>query len=180
MVEPEDVEPILSDAARLIGDGEIVVFGSASLAFWLPDAPASRDVDVCCSPAEKNDLVLAIMGEESWYHRRHGAYVEPWPKETFAAPFTWRRRAMERNHLGRTEVRLVVPHPHDILMSKLERGEAQDWDHARRILARIPFDSGELDTLADEMPHRTGDITDPERCARFEANLASLRRRFGL
>ncbi len=180
MVDPEDVEPILSDAARLIGSGEIVVFGSASLAFRLPDAPASRGVDVWCNPSEKNDLVIAMMGEESWYHRRHGAYVEAWAKETFAAPFTWRRRAMERNHLGRSEVRLVVAHPHDILMSKLERGEAQDWDHARRILARIPLDPGELDDVADAMPHRTGDITDPERFARFEANLASLRRRLGL
>jgi hypothetical protein len=46
MVEPGQVEPILSDAARLLGEGEIVVFGSAALALWLRDPPASRDVDL--------------------------------------------------------------------------------------------------------------------------------------
>jgi hypothetical protein len=46
MVEPGQVEPILSDAARLVGEGELVVFGSAALALWLRNAPSSRDVDL--------------------------------------------------------------------------------------------------------------------------------------
>ena len=32
MVEPHQVEPTLSDVIRLLGEGELVVFGSATLA----------------------------------------------------------------------------------------------------------------------------------------------------
>lgn len=180
MVDPADVEKILSDAARLMKDGEIVVFGSAALAFWLDKPPASRDVDIWCKPPERGDVILALMGEESWYHRKHHAYVEVWGPETFCAPYTWRTRSTWKTHADHPGVRMVIPHPHDILMSKIERGDGQDWEHARRILTQIPLNAAELDQLANEMPHRTDQIDDPERLARFEANLRSLRERFGL
>lgn len=70
MVQPADVPQILKDAARLLKEGEIVVFGSAALAFWMPEAPATRDVDLWCTPAERGAMVEALMGELSWYHDR--------------------------------------------------------------------------------------------------------------
>jgi hypothetical protein len=86
MVNPEDVWRIVGDAARLMRQGELVIFGSGALAFWLSAPPASRDVDLWCSPPERADVLSALMGELSWYHDRHGAYVEMWGPETFAAP----------------------------------------------------------------------------------------------
>jgi hypothetical protein len=174
MVEAADVPDVLLDAARLVGTGEIVVFGSAALAFSLPNAPRTRDVDIWCEPAERGDIVVAVMGEVSWYQQKHDAYVEVWGPETFTAPADWRSRAQVLTEDAAPGVRLVVPHPHDVLVSKLERWEEADRDHARLILASYPLSREALASLASRTPYRTGVVTDPARVARFEAHLAEL------
>lgn len=179
MVDPPDIRRILLDAARLIREGEIVVFGGAALAFRLADAPATRDVDVWCDPRERGDLVEALMGELSWYHDRHGAYVEVWAPETFAAPTDWRSRALVLTDPDVPGVRLVVPHPHDVLVAKVERWESADRDHARRILADFPMDRARLDALDAGTPYRQGRIADPGRVAAYLAHLAELRASLG-
>lgn len=175
MVEPNQVEPILSDAIRLLGEGELVVFGSAALALWLRDPPASRDVDLLCEPAEKGEILTAMMGELSWYHETHGVFVEVWAPETFAAPDGWRERARLVTHQDFPGVRLIVPHPHDVLVSKLERMESKDREHARRILAEYPLTTTAFDDLVATSPHRCGQITDAERVRRFEGGLRVAR-----
>ena len=65
MVDPADVPRVVIDAARLVREGELIVFGSAALAFTLDKAPTSRDVDVYCIPPERGDAVEALMGERS-------------------------------------------------------------------------------------------------------------------
>lgn len=176
MVDPGDVERILYDAARLVRSGRIVVFGSSALAFWLDDPPASRDVDVWVEPPDRGEAVEALMGEMSWYDDRHGAYVEVWGPETFAAPEDWETRARSLTNADVPDVTLLVPHPHDILLSKLERWEEQDRQHARQILAERPLTASTLAALAARCPHRTGAVVDPERCARFERGLRELQR----
>lgn len=175
MVDPRDIERILTDAARLIAEGELVVFGSAALSFWLTDAPTTRDLDLWCEPAEKGDVVLALMGEFSWYHQRHGAFVEVWGPETFAAPLDWRERAKVLQLGDLPSIRLVVPHPHDVLMAKLERNDPRDVDHVRRILREFPLDEPRLDQLIRQMPHVHTGRVDQERAARFQRGLEDLR-----
>ena len=135
MVVAEDVPRILNDAARLVRAGEIVVFGSASLAFWLAHAPSSRDVDLWVSPEDRGEIVEALMGELSWYHDKHDAYVEVCAPETFEAPSSWRDRAKIIRVPDGEEVRIVAPHPHDVLIAKLPRFSSSDQEHARLILA---------------------------------------------
>ena len=174
MVEPADVPRILLDAARLIREGELVLFGSAALAFWLPEAPRTRDVDLWCDPAERGAAVTALMGELSWYHDRHGAYVEVWGPETFAAPSDWRRRARILTEEDAPGVRLVVPHPHDVMLAKVERWDPSDVDHARRILRVYPLTTAALLDLDERMPYRDGRIVDPRRREAYEINLGKL------
>ena len=174
MVEPTDVERILSDAARLVGEGEIVVFGSAALALSLSAAPPTRDVDLWCDPPERGDALTALMGELSWYHERHGAWVEVWAPETFTAPVDWRARARIQRHEDHPGVSVVIPHPHDVLISKLERFEEKDREHAKRILAEYPLDEEQLQRLLGETPHRLGTIGDSERVNRFEHGVQIL------
>jgi hypothetical protein len=174
MVNPEDVQQILSDAARLVAAGEIVVFGSAALAFWLSDPPMSRDVDVWVLPSDRGELVEALMGELSWYHDKHAAYVEVWAPETFAAPTDWRDRARSMSHDDFPDVSLVIPHPHDVLFAKLERMESKDLDHAERILVEFPLSGSAAQTLAGTSPHRNGGVVEPERIERFEHGLTRL------
>jgi hypothetical protein len=175
MVEPADVERILSDVARLVGEGEVIVFGSAALALRMDRPPSTRDVDLWCVPVEKGEIVTALMGELSWYHERNGVFVEVWGPETFAAPAGWRQRAVERSLAQNPRVRLVVPHPHDVLVSKLERFEERDREHAATILDEYPLRLDELDALIAAAPHRRGQVEDPERRARFEHGAARLR-----
>lgn len=174
MVEPADVPDVLLDAARLLGEGEIVVFGSAALAFSLPDAPRTRDVDIWCEPRERGDLLEALMGEVSWYQKKHGAYLEVWGPETFAAPADWRSRAKTLTEDAAPGVRLVVPHPHDVLLAKLERWEPADRAHARLILAHLPLSRVALAALVERAPYRDGRIDAPERVFRFDAHLGEL------
>lgn len=174
MVHPSAVRRIVLDAARLVKTGEIVVFGSASLAFWLQNAPASRDVDLWVTPPERGEAVEALMGELSWYHERHAAYVEVLARETFAGPRTWRERALAVSLPEALNVAVIVPHPHDVLISKLERFEPPDRDHVRRILDEAPLDRARLDRLADESPYRTGNAP-PTSVVAFELHLAEIR-----
>lgn len=176
MVDPADVPRLVSDAARLVRRGELVVFGSSASPSGSANAPRSRDVDLWCDPPERGEVVEALMGELSWYHERHGAYVEVWAPETFAAPAGWRSRALVRRPEGSPEVTLVIPHPHDVLFAKLERMTESDIEHARRILAEFPLRTDALEALAVESPHLAGKITDPERIARFRYGLGRLRK----
>lgn len=179
MVYPADVRRIVTDAARLVRRGELAVFGSSALAFWLEDPPTTRDVDLFCRPPERGEPVEALMGELSWYHERHGAYVEVWGPETFAAPAGWRARARVSRLEEEREVTLVVPHPHDVLFARLERMDEQDMVHMRRILDEFPLSGAELETLARESPHERGLIEDADRVARFRHGLERLRREVG-
>jgi len=116
------------------------------------------------------------MGELSWYHKRHGVYVEVWAPETFVAPEDWRSRARTHTIPTSPEVRLLLPHPHDVLLSKLERMTESDVEHARRILKEFPLSGETLEKLAAASPHLNGRIDDPERVSRFRHGLQRLRR----
>lgn len=176
MVDPADVPRILIDVARLVRQGEVVVFGSAALAFYLQDAPTTRDVDVWCQPAERGDRVQSLMGELSWYHDRHGSYVEVWAPETFRAPSGWRDRAQLHRLPDVPEVTLIVAHPHDVLFAKLERMNEQDVDHMRRILREFPLSLERFETLKEGAPYVAGEITDEQRVMRFRHGLERLQR----
>lgn len=116
------------------------------------------------------------MGELSWYHDRHGVYVEVWAPETFAAPEDWRSRARIHTIPTSPEVTLLLPHPHDVLVSKLERMTEADVEHARRILKEFPLSAETLEGLAGASPHLNGRIEDSERVARFRHGLQRVRR----
>lgn len=175
MVEPGDVGQVLLDAARLVREGQLVVFGSSALAFWMEHAPATRDVDLWVDPAERGDAVEALMGELSWYHEKHGCYVEVWRPETFAAPVDWRDRSKQLTDESVPGVVLVVPHPHDVLLAKVERWEPADKHHASLILSAFPMSLEVLRARVSSSPYRLGAITEPLRVAAFEAHLSDLR-----
>lgn len=174
MVEPADIPRILLDAARLLKEGDLVVFGSAALALSLPDPPRTRDVDVWCVPSDRGDLLVALMGELSWYQEKHGVYLEVWAPETFCAPYNWRSRARVLQEESFPAVRLIVPHPHDLLLAKLERWESGDRVHARLILSTFPMDLRRLAHLVAESPYRIGMIQDSSRIAAFDSHLKEL------
>jgi hypothetical protein len=170
VVDPESVVKILHDAARLVKDGEIIVFDSAALSAWLSSAPSTRDVDIVVHPPERGDAVEAVMGELSWYDERFDAHVDVCNAETLAAPESWPERARRERFADIPRVEVTLLHPHDVLFAKIERWEPQDRDHARRILNELPMTLETAERLAGEMPHRTGAIRDERRRFDFEAH----------
>ena len=123
-------------------------------------------MDLWCEPEERGNAVEALMGELSWYHERHGAYVEVWRPETFAAPVEWRSRA-------RVQSPELQP---DVTVAKLERLDPQDLDHVRRILEEFPVSEERFQMLVAESPYRRGLIDDQERVDRFQYGLDRLSR----
>ncbi len=180
MVQASDVIRVLRDAARLVREGEMIVFGSAALSAWLPDAPATRDVDVVVVPEAHGAPVEAVMGELSWYDERFNAHVDVCRPDTLAAPVSWAERARRERFEDVPGVAIILLHPHDILFSKIERWEPQDREHARLIRAAYPLTSGDVERLAADMPHRNGTIRDARRSSDFEAHLAMFRAESGL
>lgn len=172
MVDAPVAWRVVRDAARLIREGELVVFGSAALAFWLGEAPQSRDVDVWTVPAERGELIEAMMGELSWYHEKFSIHAEVWGPETFKAPPGWRTRAKVFSFDECPTVRVVCAHPHDVVLAKLERLDPKDQEHVRAVLKQLPLTRERLDSLVAEYV----EPRDAEREARFQANLAWLRR----
>lgn len=165
MVAPAEIPRVVADAARLVRKGELVVFGSASLAFYLEDAPTTRDMDLWCDPPERGEVVEALMGELSWYHERHGAYVEVWAPETFRAPSGWRTRARQQELTDLPGLTLLVVHPHDVLFvlfvlfAKLEHMDERDIDHMKRILDELPMSSERFEALSQTgPPHHRRDL----------------------
>ena len=167
MLSPNDVRSVVADASRLAQRGELVIFGSGSLAFWLDSAPPTRDVDIYCIPPERGEAIEALMGELSWYHERHGAYVEVWAPETFRTSSDWRTRAKIVRSDETPELVVLIPHPHDVILAKLERCDERDREQIRAVLEELPLEREALEALLRTSAHERGEIDDHERIARF-------------
>ncbi len=162
---------VVRDAARLVGEGELVVFGSAALAFWVGDPPQSRDVDVWTTPVDKGEAIEALMGELSWYHEKFSIHAEVWGPETFKAPPKWRERAKRFSFDDLEKVAVVCPHPHDIVLAKLERMDPKDRVHIEQVLRQMPLTRAQLDSLVAEYD----EVREADREARFQQSLTWLR-----
>ena len=171
MVPPSHVRRIVIDAARLVKSGEIsVVFGSASLAFWL-NAPTSRDVDCWVTPPERGDSVEALMGElrgthDGGVHASTGASSQMFPSSQDQS--SGRRRLQLRQPGDTTSGSRCGFQP--------SASVDQDQDHVSRILGEAPLDRARLDALVAESPYRTGEEP-PGSVAAFETHLAEVRAR---
>jgi len=54
----------------------------------------------------------------------------------------------------------IVPHPHDVLVSKLPRLSPSDREHIELILAQMPLERARLDELANASPARSGEASE--------------------
>ncbi len=99
---------------------EIIVFGSAPLQLGLDPHFLSGDIDIISSV----DLT-AVIHESGLGKGQCPLYIEQTAESIFVASVTWRERA----YTAQIEsVRLIFPHPIDILVSKVRRLEAKDLE----------------------------------------------------
>jgi hypothetical protein len=106
----------------------IIVFGSSPLQLALDPNFLSGDVDVIPSLDIEEHCRRAglLRGQTS-------LYVEPCTPAAFTASPDWPMRACE---VKRGHVTFVLPHPIDILVSKIKRLEEKDLDAFRLVRAK--------------------------------------------
>ncbi|MGH8244610.1 MAG: DUF6036 family nucleotidyltransferase, partial [Steroidobacteraceae bacterium] len=96
----QELEHAIRAACDLAQDTEVIVFGSQAILGQYPDAPdalrQSAEADIAPRHAiDKVDLIDAVLGEDSTFHRTHGFYVHGVPIETAVLPKGWERRAIK-------------------------------------------------------------------------------------
>lgn len=159
----EELEHAIRATCDVTGDQELYVFGSQAVLGQFPDAPEALRQSAECDVALKNlpeklDLVDAVLGELSQFHRTHGFYVHGISLEAAELPPGWRERAIKvqnANTDGNIGYCLEV---HDLAASKLVAFRDKDRRFVRVLLVEGLVDSDTLATRIDELsvPQDTG------------------------
>jgi hypothetical protein len=106
----------------------IIVFGSSPLQLALDPDFLSGDVDVISSiDIQEHCRRAGLLKEQT------SLYIEPCTPAAFTASPDWPVRACE---LQRRHVHFILPHPIDILVSKIKRMEEKDLQAFRLVRAK--------------------------------------------
>jgi hypothetical protein len=108
----------LIEALPADGPWKIIVFGSSPLQLGIDSTFLSGDVDIISVPEVEEHCRNAglLKGQTS-------LYIEPCTAAAFTVSADWQLRAFE---VQRKHVTLILPHPIDILVSKIKRLEEKD------------------------------------------------------
>ena len=148
-----DLARILDLASRIVDDDVLVIGSQAILASFSdtqlpPEATRSIEADLAFfdDPDEaKSDLVDGSIGELSEFHESSGVYGQGVSVATAVLPAGWKDRVVAFPGSGGSG-RAVCLEPHDLVVSKLVRGEPKDHEFAAALIAHSLVD---LDTLAE-------------------------------
>lgn len=106
----------------------LTLFGSAALQLTVDETLLSADVDVF---GENEELLESLVKEHGFGPGRAGLHLEPSYELSFRTSPRWLSRATTAT-LG--NVKITIPHPLDILISKLGRLSAKDLEAWRRVV----------------------------------------------
>lgn len=153
----EELEHAIRAACDLTQDTEVIVFGSQAILGQYPDAPdalrQSAEADIAPRHAiDKVDLIDAVLGQDSMFHRTHGFYVHGVPIETAVLPKGWERRAVKvQNANTRQSIGWCVE-AHDLAASKLVAFRDKDRDFVRVLLAEQLIEAPKLLRRLRQLP----------------------------
>ena len=134
-----ELEHAIRAACDLTSDTEVIVFGSQAILGQYPNAPEALRQSAEADVVPKNrpdlvDLVDAVLGEGSQFHRTHGFYVHGVPLETALLPTGWEDRTFpvsNENTRGNTG---WCVEGHDLAASKLAAFRDKDREFVRVLL----------------------------------------------
>ena len=106
----------------------IIVFGSAPLQLGLDPGFVSGDVDVI-----SHEDIAGHCEKAGLLKGQAELYIEPCAITAFTASADWQLRACEAQ---RQHVRFILPHPIDILVSKIKRLEEKDLRAFRLVIGK--------------------------------------------
>ena len=141
----DQLEHAIRAACDVAGDTEVWVFGSQAILGTYPNAPASLRRSVECDVVPKNrpervDVIDAVLGELSQFHRTHGFYVHGVSLETARLPDGWKGRTVivrsrnTRGHAGH------CVEAHDLAASKLAAFRERDRAFVRILIVEDLID----------------------------------------
>jgi len=138
-VTREELEHAIRAACDLTNETEVIVFGSQAILGQFPDAPdelrQSAEADIAPRHAvDKVDLIDAVLGEDSLFHRSHGFYVHGVPIETAILPDGWEKRATRVQNQNTREFIGWCVEAHDLAASKLAAFREKDRDFVRVLI----------------------------------------------
>lgn len=124
---------VCRSAASIANTAEVTVFGAAAVVPWAGDSGAipwpSLELDIDPGSQDAADLVDGSIGEGSLFAETFGIHAHGVGLAAFVAPADW----LERSRVfvePSTGIRVRAPHPLDLAVAKLVRGDPRDWRFA--------------------------------------------------
>jgi len=130
---------LLRAVAAATGETEILVIGSQAIlgSFDATELPAITTVSVEADLGSLNargdeiaDAIDGAVGELSPFHQTFGYYAQGISVTTAVLPAGWRERLVEFATEDTRPGRGWCLEPHDLVISKLVRGDPKDYDFA--------------------------------------------------
>jgi hypothetical protein len=148
---------------------EVIVFGFNAIIPWLKDKDmdelpvdkgvVSRELDVTVGNEELDTLIDATLGEGSMFDKTYHYYAHGTGLEGCIIPKDWRLRANNITH-KETGAVIFVPHPHDILVSKLVAGREKDFEFAKALQKIFPASPEYLETVKKQLQREYPDYAE--------------------
>jgi hypothetical protein len=154
----QQFDHICRAAAAVADVKKIYVFGANAIIPWLaqtghpiplPDFTPSRELDVSVGDEKMDTLIDGAIGELSAFDQTFSIYAHGVELATFQAPANWQRRTEKRIE-PTSGVEIIVPHPHDLIISKLAVGRPKDFEFAVSAAKLFPIADNVLNDLVDE------------------------------
>lgn len=154
----EQFDHICRAAAAIASVQKVYVFGANAIIPWLansglpiplPNFIPSRELDISVNDEKLDTLIDGAMGELSPFDETFSVYAHGVSLAAFQAPNNWLQRAGKRTEpVGKTEI--IVPHPHDLMLSKLVAGRPKDFEFATRVQTIYPMSFAIVENLLRE------------------------------
>jgi len=154
----EQFDHICRAAAAVAGIKKVYVFGANAIIPWLaqaghsiplPDFVPSRELDISVGDEKMDTLIDGSIGELSVFDQTFSVYAHGVSLSAFQAPANWQKRAAQRTEPV-SGVEIIVPHPHDLIISKLAVGRPKDFAFAVAVARLFPMADAELKNLIGE------------------------------
>lgn len=135
----------------------------------LPDCAPSRELDVSVGDNKLDTLIGGAIGEQPAFDETFSVYAHGVSLSSFQAPARRQQRARMRQEPA-SGVEIVVPHPHDLIISKLAAGRPKDFDFARALAPIFPISEEARQQLVQEF-----EAAHPDRAGKPRGNVARWR-----
>jgi hypothetical protein len=165
-VRRDEFDHVITAAADISGEREIVVIGSQAILGSVSDPPKSMlfsmeaDVYPRHDPRKAGEIE-GSLGEGSQFQSTYGYYAQGVGPETVVGPAGWEERLVRVEipvRVGRSESAIALClEIHDLVLAKCAAGRDRDWEFAQDALAASLVKADELLRRVEDLPEPPAD-----------------------